>query len=628
MNKNKYILLLSVLLSFHSIFGQLVIQENTTGFCSVDGVIITSSSTVTGFTGTGYADGDIGLGKSANWSVSVPAIGTVSVSWRYANGGGLVDRAVQLLVDGIVVQDISFPHTGNWSTWQMTSAVDLTLTPGNHNIRLIALSSSGLANLDYLQASGNSVAAAGCVPSYSITVNKNIDAGGTIWYEPVQPFYDERTLITVHAQANPGYFLQSWTGEYPSTDADHTFAIKKNTVATALFLPNGTTMDPDIIGYATVQDDAGTPYLVTGGQGGQTVQAMNLSELKNYLGSAEPLIVELGTTITGAEVVSMKSNKTLIGINDNAHLVGIQLDINNGTRNVIVQNVKISHVVAAAGIGDAISINGKAKNIWIDHCDLFADRDHDKDYYDGLLDIKNEASFITVSWCKFHDHYKVALAASNDQSPLDSALRITFHHNYFYNCGSRLPSIRYGKAHLFNNYYKDSEDAVSSRMNACIRIEENYFENIGTAVMANQSIELGKVHILDNHFGSASVATSPTCVLQIPYQYNSVLQDKNEVPGIVTSIGSKDMANTIFVSHYPNPSNSALTIEYSSKKSSDVRIELYDISGKRMEVFSNHSISPGLNKICLDFEKYPAGVYLYKFISGEEMVTNKIIIAR
>ena len=42
--------------------------------------------------------------------------------------------------------------------------------------------------------------------------------------------------------------------------------------------------------------------------------------------------------------------------------------------------------------GGEIEINSASRNIWIDHCEFFTDRDHqnDEDYYDGLLDIKNE----------------------------------------------------------------------------------------------------------------------------------------------------------------------------------------------------------------------------------------------
>ena len=44
--------------------------------------------------------------------------------------------------------------------------------------------------------------------------------------------------------------------------------------------------------------------------------------------------------------------------------------------NVILRNLKISKVLASAG--DAIGIQSASK-VWVDHCDLSSDRDHDKD---------------------------------------------------------------------------------------------------------------------------------------------------------------------------------------------------------------------------------------------------------
>lgn len=51
-----------------------------------------------------------------------------------------------------------------------------------------------------------------------------------------------------------------------------------------------------------------------------------------------------------------------------------------GIKNVILRNFKMTPAVG----GDAIAIN-KASNIWVDHLELSSDRNHDKDYYDGLL---------------------------------------------------------------------------------------------------------------------------------------------------------------------------------------------------------------------------------------------------
>ena len=119
-------------------------------------------------------------------------------------------------------------------------------------------------------------------------------------------------------------------------------------------------------------------------------------------------------------------------------------------------------------------------NVWVDHCELYSDLTHDKDYYDGLLEIKNGAAFITVSWCHIHDHYKASLISSGDEQVGDTVIRATYHHNYFHNCGSRMPSIRFGKAHIFSSYYVNNfgGTGVNSRMGAVVRVDGNYFQTM------------------------------------------------------------------------------------------------------------------------------------------------------
>jgi len=91
--------------------------------------------------------------------------------------------------------------------------------------------------------------------------------------------------------------------------------------------------------------------------------------------------------------IKVKSNKTFIGTNDTAHLEGLKIAL-EGARNVIIRNITFSKVLG----DDLMELNAGSKNIWIDHCEFYTDRDHDdnEDYYDGMLDIKNESSFITV----------------------------------------------------------------------------------------------------------------------------------------------------------------------------------------------------------------------------------------
>ena len=81
----------------------------------------------------------------------------------------------------------------------------------------------------------------------------------------------------------------------------------------------------------------------------------------------------------------MASNKTIRGVGSSSGLTGSGLKIKS-VSNVIIQNMKISKVLAANGNGDSIHIE-KSNHIFLDHNDLSSDTTHGTDYYDGLLDI-------------------------------------------------------------------------------------------------------------------------------------------------------------------------------------------------------------------------------------------------
>lgn len=132
--------------------GSITIQENTTGFCSVDGTVDNNNA---GFTGSGFANTNNTNGAGVNWRVSTSS-GSHTLTWRYANGGGS-DRPGRVLVNGAtVVSSLSFPATSNWTTWTEVSTT-VTLGSGTQNIRLEATGSNGLANIDFIEITGSSV---------------------------------------------------------------------------------------------------------------------------------------------------------------------------------------------------------------------------------------------------------------------------------------------------------------------------------------------------------------------------------------------------------------------------------------------------------------------------------------
>jgi pectate lyase len=136
----------------------IMLQENTTGFCSVDGAI---ESEWAGYTGAGYANTTNATGAGVDWRISVQSSGTYSFVWRYAIVTG--DRTAKLIINGAtVVPSISFPASGAVTTYIETSTVDVSISAGINDIRLEATTSDGLGNIDYLKVTGINPQAAAC----------------------------------------------------------------------------------------------------------------------------------------------------------------------------------------------------------------------------------------------------------------------------------------------------------------------------------------------------------------------------------------------------------------------------------------------------------------------------------
>ena len=141
------------------IIATITIQENETGVESFNGIITTGFS---GYTGDGCIDTDNELGNGITWKICVPSSGTYSLQWRYSNGDSK-DRPGQLLVDGYVAESyVSLPPTGNWTSWTLSSTVDVTLTAGTHTIRLEGTTSDALGLTDYITITGDSPQAGAC----------------------------------------------------------------------------------------------------------------------------------------------------------------------------------------------------------------------------------------------------------------------------------------------------------------------------------------------------------------------------------------------------------------------------------------------------------------------------------
>jgi pectate lyase len=213
--------------------------------------------------------------------------------------------------------------------------------------------------------------------------------------------------------------------------------------------------------------------------GGGNASPQTSSNLQSSVSSDSAKVIRF----TGTQSVSnlqIGSNTTLEGMGATATINGgISID---GKSNIILRNFRLNASSSGAG-DDGINIQGSSR-IWIDHLEVY-------DANDGNMDITNGSDYITVSWTKFRysgtgDHNFSNLIASSDDD--DGNYRITFHHNWWAtNAMERMPRVRFGQVHVFNNYYGtgtntnlNNDHCVRAGYQSDVRVESNYFDRVRT----------------------------------------------------------------------------------------------------------------------------------------------------
>lgn len=420
----------------------------------------------------------------------------------------------------------------------------------------------------------------------------------------------------------------------------------------------------DLIGFATL--NGGT----TGGAGGTEVVVSTFSELEYYAEEeSTPCIIKINGTITGTGSVTggdydgrirVGSNKTIIGIGSTAFLNGVGFTISNHS-NIIIRNLTIFLVSIADSIsvlevsedipdiysaegdegraqilvngGDLISIYGESNNIWIDHCELYSEDPRiqpNKDLYDGIIDIRNQCAYITISWNYIHDHWKTHLVGSSPTDAYDR--KITFHHNHWERCNTRHPLYRFGNGHIFNNYYDTIYGSgASCKEGACVRIEGNYFEDSNDPIGSFYSGAEGFYDINDNSYinctGNQPVTSN--CTFDPPYSYT--LDPVDQVKNIVlegVGVGKLDNLNSIEprfperngnlkINVYPNPTSEYLIIHGIQ----GAKVRIIDTMGMTLKSGIFYS-----DNITLNISDLKKGVYVIEVRNKESFAVKKVII--
>ena len=254
--------------------------------------------------------------------------------------------------------------------------------------------------------------------------------------------------------------------------------------------------------------------------------------------------------------VRVPSNTTLVGEGPGAGFVNAWIDI-TGVTQVIVRNLTL---VAPCDVGpvwdptdgatgnwnsqyDAIGIVTSTQ-VWIDHNTITdapvtddtlpIENGKTRQCHDGAIDITKGADLVTVSYNVITQHDKTMLIGGSDSLTSDAGkLRVTIANNTFNGVTQRVPRVRFGQVHVFNNYFVGSKTASP--------YAHSY--SIGLGKQAN-ILSHANVFAVDGATGCDSVVTYPSS------DHSGVFQDSGSTLNGAALGACSALAGTAFTPGY------------------------------------------------------------------------------
>lgn len=358
-------------------------------------------------------------------------------------------------------------------------------------------------------------------------VSENTDFG-TVALSPVQDSYTNGSEITLTATPAAGYKFDCWHGDVSSNNAEFKVLVTKDLNVKARFIPE-TYANEDLEGYASVCDDAGTAYTITGGFDGEEITIASYADLlanKAKISGNDPAIIKVTARISSEEWIDIDtadynkelatltaskgeaeakfilknrsftfdigSNKTVIGeAGKDYGFKNINPKI-SGT-NVIVKYLHFGDVIGDDYFGgkgnDALSIKG-GQHVWVDHCEFSSSLTPKEvdgvainfDSHDFIVDLEGENSTPEEKWKK--DFYDGLLDIS------ETSRFVSVSNSYFHD---------HWKACLCGG---SNDKAESQPQGSQVRMTmyNNYFENIHSR---QPLFRFGRAHIYSSYLKGA-----------------------------------------------------------------------------------------------------------------------------
>ena len=86
--------------------------------------------------------------------------------------------------------------------------------------------------------------------------------------------------------------------------------------------------------------------------------------------------------------------------------------------------------------------------------------------------------------------------------------------------------------------------------------------------------------------------------------------------------------NYILEQNYPNPFNPVTTIKFALPKVSQVKLVVYDITGREVAILVNGSLPAGYHSVQWDARNVPSGMYIYRITASSFNQAKRMTIIK
>ena len=217
-------------------------------------------------------------------------------------------------------------------------------------------------------------------------------------------------------------------------------------IAPLLYVQFASIPKPEAAYLTILSEREGFGRNATGGEAGPITTVTNLNNrgegsLREAVSLPGPRWIVFEPGLSGsiqlASALEVEGDKTIDGR-------GADITISGQTLELYSDNVIVTHLKFRGSSNDAIRVGRGSRDLWIHRNSLSRAGD-------GLIDVIEGSSDVTISWNIFSDHGKTLLLG-RDQEQAAEVTTVSLHHNVFQATEERNPKMNRGKVHSYNNY--------------------------------------------------------------------------------------------------------------------------------------------------------------------------------